>query len=238
MSFAKAGNLGFPRMGGKRELKFGLESYWAGKSEESSLLNVAQDLRANHWRLQTCQQIALAIRDELADLEAAGIRIIQIDEPAICEGLPLRRADWPEYLDWSVKAFRLASSGIHDRTQIHTHMCYSEFNDIIDSIVEMDADVISIECSRSRMELLDAFHRVRYPNEIGPGVYDIHSPRVPADGEIKDLLDKALQVLTPNQLWVNPDCGLKTRGWEEVELALTNMVETAAVLRASLKTQP
>jgi 5-methyltetrahydropteroyltriglutamate--homocysteine methyltransferase len=195
-------------------------------------------VRDDQPRSQTCQQIALAIRDELADLEAAGIRIIQIDEPAIREGLPLRRADWPEYLDWSVKAFRLASSGIQDRTQIHTHMCYSEFNDIIDSIVAMDADVISIECSRSRMELLDAFHRVRYPNEIGPGVYDIHSPRVPADGEIKDLLDKALEVLTPNQLWVNPDCGLKTRGWEEVELALTNMVETAAVLRASLKTRP
>jgi 5-methyltetrahydropteroyltriglutamate--homocysteine methyltransferase len=192
-------------------------------------------VRDDQPRSRTCQQIALAIRDEVIDLEAAGIRIIQIDEPAIREGLPLRRKDWPEYLDWSVKAFRLASSGVGDRTQIHTHMCYSEFNDIIDSIVEMDADVISIECSRSRMELLDAFHRVRYPNEIGPGVYDIHSPRVPEDGEIEALLTKALEVLTPQQLWVNPDCGLKTRGWREVELALTKMVETAAEFRAAVR---
>jgi len=191
-------------------------------------------VRDDQPRSRTCQQIALAIRDEVADLEAAGIKIIQIDEPAIREGLPLRRADWPEYLDWSVNAFRLASSGIEDRTQIHTHMCYSEFNDIIDSIVHMDADVISIECSRSRMELLDAFDRVRYPNEIGPGVYDIHSPRVPEDGEMKSLLNKALEVLTPEQLWVNPDCGLKTRGWEEVKLALTDMVATAAGMRSQL----
>ncbi|MEO6829731.1 MAG: 5-methyltetrahydropteroyltriglutamate--homocysteine S-methyltransferase [Acidobacteriaceae bacterium] len=190
-------------------------------------------VRDDQPRSRTCQQIALAIRDEVVDLESAGIKIIQIDEPAIREGLPLRRADWPEYLEWSVNAFRLASSGVQDRTQIHTHMCYSEFNDIIDSIVHMDADVISIECSRSRMELLDAFHRVRYPNEIGPGVYDIHSPRVPEDGEMSDLLHKALEVLTPDQLWVNPDCGLKTRGWEEVELALTKMVQTAVALRTS-----
>ena len=190
--------------------------------------------RDDQPRSRTCQQIALAIRDEVVDLEAAGIKIIQIDEPAIREGLPLRRADWPEYLDWSVNAFRLASSGIKDSTQIHTHMCYSEFNDIIDSIVYMDADVISIECSRSRMELLDAFHRIRYPNEIGPGVYDIHSPRVPENGEMRDLLNKALQVLTPEQLWVNPDCGLKTRGWEEVGLALTEMVATAAGLRSAV----
>ena len=160
--------------------------------------------------------------------------MIQIDEPAIREGLPLRRADWPEYLDWSVNAFRLASSGVADSTQIHTHMCYSEFNDIIDSIVRMDADVLSIECSRSRMELLDVFHRVHYPNEIGPGVYDIHSPRVPDNGEIEALLRKALEVLSPDQLWVNPDCGLKTRGWAEVRLALGNMVATAAILRASI----
>jgi len=190
-------------------------------------------VRDDQPRSRTCQQIGLAIRDEVVDLEAAGIKIIQIDEPAIREGLPLRRSDWAEYLDWSVNAFRLASSGITDSTQIHTHMCYSEFNDIIDSIVHMDADVISIECSRSRMELLDAFHRVRYPNEIGPGVYDIHSPRVPEDGEMKDLLNKALEVLTAEQLWVNPDCGLKTRGWPEVELALTEMVATAAGLRTA-----
>jgi 5-methyltetrahydropteroyltriglutamate--homocysteine methyltransferase len=192
-------------------------------------------VRDDQPRSQTCRQIALAIRDEVTDLEAAGITIIQIDEPAIREGLPLRRADWPEYLDWSVNAFRLASSGVADSTQIHTHMCYSEFNDMIDSIVHMDADVISMECSRSRMELLDAFRRVRYPNEIGPGVYDIHSPRVPAEGEMESLLHKALEVLTPQQLWVNPDCGLKTRGWEEVGLALSDMVQTATRLRASLR---
>jgi 5-methyltetrahydropteroyltriglutamate--homocysteine methyltransferase len=191
-------------------------------------------VRDDQPRSKTCQQIALAIRDEVADLEHAGIKVIQIDEPAIREGLPLRRADWPQYLDWSVNAFRLASSGVEDGTQIHTHMCYSEFNDIIESIVKMDADVISIECSRSRMELLDAFHRVHYPNEIGPGVYDIHSPRVPSRDEIQTLLHKALEVLTPQQLWINPDCGLKTRGWEEVRLALENMVAVAAELRTSL----
>jgi 5-methyltetrahydropteroyltriglutamate--homocysteine methyltransferase len=191
-------------------------------------------VRDDQPRSETCRQIALAIRDEVIDLEAAGIKVIQIDEPAIREGLPLRRADWPKYLDWSVNAFRLASSGVRDSTQIHTHMCYSEFNDIIGSIVEMDADVISIECSRSRMELLDAFHRVHYPNEIGPGVYDIHSPRVPEDSEIEHLLQKALEVLSPEQLWINPDCGLKTRGWTEVRLALGNMVGTAAKLRAAL----
>ena len=149
----------------------------------------------------------------------------------------MRKADAAEYLQWAVDSFRLASAGVKNSTQIHTHMCYAEFNDIVDAISAMDADVISIESTRSQMELLNAFVGHRYQNEIGPGVYDIHSPRVPADGEIKDLLDKALEVLTPYQLWVNPDCGLKTRGWEEVELALTNMVETAAVLRASLKAQ-
>ena len=188
-------------------------------------------VRDDQPRSETCRQISLAIRDEVADLETAGIKIIQIDEPAIREGLPLRRADWPQYLQWSVDAFLLASTGVEDRTQIHTHMCYSEFNDIIDSIVRMDADVISIECSRSRMELLDAFRRVRYPNEIGPGVYDIHSPRVPQDEEIANLLHKALEVLTPEQIWVNPDCGLKTRSWPEVQQALVKMVNTAAELR-------
>jgi len=191
-------------------------------------------VRDDQPRSETCWQIALAIRDEVRDLEAAGIRVIQIDEPAIREGLPLRRADWPQYLEWSVNAFRLASSGVEDRTQIHTHMCYSEFNDIIESIVRMDADVISIECSRSRMELLDAFYRVHYPNEIGPGVYDIHSPRVPDGKEIETLLHRALEVLTPEQLWVNPDCGLKTRGWPEVQQALTKMVQTAVELRRSV----
>jgi 5-methyltetrahydropteroyltriglutamate--homocysteine methyltransferase len=191
-------------------------------------------VRDDQPRSETCRQIALAIRDEVADLEAAGIKIIQIDEPAIREGLPLRRAEWAQYLQWSVDAFLLASTGVQDRTQIHTHMCYSEFNDIIESIVRMDADVISIECSRSRLELLDAFRRVRYPNEIGPGVYDIHSPRVPRDGEMADLLRKALEVLNPEQLWVNPDCGLKTRGWPEVRQSLTKMVSTATELRQSV----
>lgn len=192
-------------------------------------------VRNDQPRSETCRQIALAIRDEVTDLEAGGIKIIQIDEPAIREGLPLRRDDWPEYLDWSVKAFRLASSGVKDNTQIHTHMCYSEFNDIMDAIVAMDADVISIECSRSRMELLDAFRRVHYPNEIGPGVYDVHSPRIPGKEEINTLLLKALEVLTPQQLWVNPDCGLKTRGWKEIELALQEMVDTASDIRASIE---
>ena len=191
-------------------------------------------VRDDQPRSETCRQIALAIRDEVKDLEAAGIRLIQIDEPAIREGLPLRRSDWAIYLAWSVDAFRLASAGVSDSTQIHTHMCYSEFNDIMDAIVRMDADVISIECSRSRMELLDAFERVQYPNGIGPGVYDIHSPRVPADAEMEVLLQRALKVLTPQQLWVNPDCGLKTRGWQEVSQALTGMVRTAKRLRASL----
>src|SRR5213083_2096755 len=188
-------------------------------------------VRDDQPRSETAKQLALAIGDEVKELSAAGIRVIQIDEPALREGLPLRRTDWPGYLEWAVNAFRLASAGVSDATQIHTHMCYSEFNDIIDSIVRMDADVISIECSRSRMELLDAFHRVRYPNEIGPGVYDIHSPRVPESGEIENLLRKALEVLTPQQLWVNPDCGLKTRGWPEVRLSLKDMVAAAKAMR-------
>jgi len=192
-------------------------------------------VRDDQPRSETCKQVALAIRDEVLDLEAAGIKVIQIDEPAIREGLPLRRSDWSEYLNWSVNAFRLASSGVKDSTQIHTHMCYSEFNDIIDHIVKMDADVISIECSRSRMELLDAFRRVRYPNEIGPGVYDIHSPRVPSNEEIKNLLQKAVEVLPSGHLWVNPDCGLKTRAWPEVRAALTNMVNTAKEMRGTLE---
>lgn len=191
-------------------------------------------VRDDQPRSQTCRQIALAIRDEVRDLETAGIKVIQIDEPAIREGLPLRRSDWPVYLTWSVDAFRLASSGVDDATQIHTHMCYSEFNDIMDAIIRMDADVISIECSRSRMELLDAFHEKRYPNEIGPGIYDIHSPRVPSEGEMRSLLEKALAVISPRQLWINPDCGLKTRGWKEVGEALAAMVHTAKRARASV----
>ena len=189
-------------------------------------------VRDDQPREETCRQIALGIRDEVRDLEQAGIGVIQIDEPGIREGLPLRRTDWKSYLDWAVGAFRLASAGARDATQIHTHMCYSEFNDIIEAVGDMDADVISIETSRSQMELLGAFARYRYPNEIGPGVYDIHSPRIPEKQEIVALLRKALQFLSAEQLWVNPDCGLKTRKWEEVRPALATMVEAARDLRA------
>jgi 5-methyltetrahydropteroyltriglutamate--homocysteine methyltransferase len=180
------------------------------------------------------KQLALAIRDEVVDLEAAGIRIIQIDEAAFREGLPLRQAAWQHYLDWATEAFRLAASGVRDETQIHTHMCYSEFNDVIESIAAMDADVITIETSRSDMELLEAFERFAYPNEIGPGVYDIHSPRVPDRAEIIGLLRKAARRIPLERLWVNPDCGLKTRGWPETEAALVNMVAAARQMRAEL----
>jgi 5-methyltetrahydropteroyltriglutamate--homocysteine methyltransferase len=192
-------------------------------------------VRDDQPRNQTSRQIALAIRDEVEDLEKAGIKIIQIDEAAIREGLPLRKEDWKAYLDNAVEDFRIASCVVQDHTQIHTHMCYSEFNDIIDSIANMDADVISIETSRSQMELLDAFVQYKYPNEIGPGVYDIHSPRVPTQQEILDLLAKAEKVLKADQIWVNPDCGLKTRGWEEVKPALKNMVEAAKTMRQKQK---
>jgi 5-methyltetrahydropteroyltriglutamate--homocysteine methyltransferase len=195
-------------------------------------------VRDDQPRRDTCWQIALAIRDEVADLESAGIAVIQVDEPALREGLPLRRADWAPYLTWAVDAFRLASSGVRDETQIHTHMCYCEFNDIIDSIAAMDADVISIETSRSQMELLDAFARFRYPNEIGPGVYDIHSPRIPSREDVERLLEKALAVLSPGQVWVNPDCGLKTRRWEEVKPALSVLVEAAHAVRRRLAEAP
>ncbi|MCH7799201.1 MAG: 5-methyltetrahydropteroyltriglutamate--homocysteine S-methyltransferase [Planctomycetes bacterium] len=191
-------------------------------------------VRDDQPRSDTARQIALAIRDEVCDLEEAGVTAVQIDEPAIREGLPLRRADWPAYLEWSVKCFRLAASGVRDETQIHTHMCYSEFNDMIEAIGLMDADVISIESSRSQMELLEAFETYRYPNEIGPGVYDIHSPRVPGTEEMRDLLMLAAKYLSPDQIWVNPDCGLKTRRWEEVRPALENMVKAARAVRAEL----
>jgi len=191
-------------------------------------------VRDDQPRRDTAFQIALAVRDEAADLEAAGIRVIQIDEPALREGLPLHRADWAEYLQWAVDAFRLAASGVRDETQIHTHMCYCEFNDIIESIAALDADVISIEASRSDMELLDAFVKFKYPNEIGPGVYDIHSPRVPETEEIMGRLQKALRAIPAEHLWVNPDCGLKTRGWPEVHASLWNMVEAAKSIRRTL----
>ena len=188
-------------------------------------------VRDDQPRSQTCLQIALAIRDEVVDLEKAGIKVIQIDEPAIREGLPLRKADWKNYFDWAIKAFRISASGVKDETQIHTHMCYSEFNDMIEPIADMDADVITIECSRSQMELLDVFGDFKYPNEIGPGVYDIHSPRVPSQQEMTDLMKKAIAVVPKEQLWVNPDCGLKTRHWPETKAALHAMVDTAKELR-------
>ena len=185
----------------------------------------------------SCRQIALAIRDEVSDLEASGIQAIQVDEPAIREGLPLRRNDWKAYLDWAVDSFKLATCSVQDETQIHTHMCYSEFNDIIEAIAALDADVISIETSRSQMELLDAFVHYNYPNEIGPGVYDIHSPRIPTKDEMVTLLEKAAKVIDPSLLWVNPDCGLKTRGWDEVKPALENMIAAAKEMRNKSKTR-
>ncbi len=184
-------------------------------------------------REESCLQLALALRDEVTDLEQAGIGIIQIDEPAIREGLPLKRVDWPAYLEWAVKSFRISASGVSNETQIHTHMCYSEFNDIIEYIAAMDADVITIETSRSDMDLLDAFEEFEYPNEIGPGVYDIHSPNVPSVEWIKNLMSKAAQKIPSQRLWVNPDCGLKTRDWPEVEEALKSMVAAAKLLRSS-----
>ncbi|MDX5371231.1 MAG: 5-methyltetrahydropteroyltriglutamate--homocysteine S-methyltransferase [Pseudomonadaceae bacterium] len=185
-------------------------------------------------REQQARQLALAIRDEVVDLEAAGIKVIQIDEAAFREGLPLRKAHWQAYLGWATEAFRLCASGVRDETQIHTHMCYSEFNDVIEAIAAMDADVITIETSRSDMELLEAFERFEYPNEIGPGVYDIHSPRVPDSAEMVRLMKKAAQRVPAERLWVNPDCGLKTRGWAETEAALVNMVAAARQLRTEL----
>lgn len=190
-------------------------------------------VRDDQPRAATCRQIALAMRDEVVDLEKAGAAIIQIDEAALREGLPLRRGEWQSYLDWAVACFRITASGVADATQIHTHMCYSEFNDIIASIAAMDADVISIETARSRMELLDAFAGFHYPAEIGPGVYDIHSPRVPAVEDMTGLLRAAAQRLPADQLWVNPDCGLKTRNWPEVRLAVGNMVAAAQAARVT-----
>ncbi|MFT6219544.1 MAG: 5-methyltetrahydropteroyltriglutamate--homocysteine methyltransferase [Rickettsiales bacterium] len=194
-------------------------------------------VRNDQPRKDTALQIAFAIRDEVCDLEKAGIQIIQIDEAALREGLPIRKGQWAEYLKWSVEAFRVTASGVEDKTQIHTHMCYSEFNDIIADIAKMDADAISVETSRSNMELLGAFVDFKYPNEIGPGVYDIHSPRVPATSEMVALLEKALDVLKADQIWVNPDCGLKTRDWKETKEALIGMVSAAKSVRSSLQNQ-
>jgi 5-methyltetrahydropteroyltriglutamate--homocysteine methyltransferase len=189
-------------------------------------------VRDDQPRALSCRQIALAIRAEVLDLEAAGVRIIQIDEAALREGLPLRRADWQAYLDWATEAFRITANGVRDATQIHTHMCYSDFNDIIASIAAMDADVITIETSRSHMALLGAFDHFNYPNQIGPGVYDIHSPNIPTAQQIMQLMREAAQRIPAARLWVNPDCGLKTRQWDEVRPALKNMVAAAKQLRA------
>jgi 5-methyltetrahydropteroyltriglutamate--homocysteine methyltransferase len=188
-------------------------------------------VRDDQPRETTVLQLALAIRDEVMDLEKAGIRIIQIDEPAFREGLPLRRAEWPAYLDWATRAFKLAAGGVSDATQIHTHMCYSEFNDILPSIAALDADVLTIETSRSSMELLDGFGAFAYPNGIGPGVFDSHSARVPSVETMQGLLERACEVIPPEHLWVNPDCGLKTRAWPETEAALTNMILAARAVR-------
>ncbi|ACD82318.1 5-methyltetrahydropteroyltriglutamate--homocysteine S-methyltransferase [Candidatus Methylacidiphilum infernorum] len=188
-------------------------------------------VRDDQPRKITAKQIALAIRDEVKDLEQNGLGVIQIDEPALREGLPLRKIDWNDYLEWAIESFRIASSCVEDSTQIHTHMCYSEFGDIIEAIAKLDADVISLEASRSGLELIDSFARFRYPNDIGLGVWDIHSPRIPTVKEILDTLKKALSVLPKESLWVNPDCGLKTRSYEEVVPSLRNMVEAAHLLR-------
>ena len=192
-------------------------------------------VRDDQPRALTCRQLALAIRDEVVDLERAGIHIIQIDEPAFREGFPLRRAEQNDYLKWAIECFKLSSSGVQDETQIHTHMCYAEFDNIIEAIGRMDADVISIEASRSKMELLDAFKQYQYPGDIGPGIYDIHSPNIPSQAEMEALLEKAAQVIPIERLWINPDCGLKTRQWEQVIPALTNMVNAAQAIRQQLK---
>ncbi len=192
-------------------------------------------VRDDQPRSETCRQIALAVRDEVANLEKSGVKVIQIDEPALREGMPLRKAEQAEYLKWAQECFRLSSSCVGDKTQIHTHMCYCEFDEIIETIAALDADVISIEASRSRMELLGSFKNFSYPNEVGPGVYDIHSPAIPAEEEMVKLLEKALEVIPAERLWVNPDCGLKTRRWEEVEPSLKNMVQAAKKVRLKIQ---
>jgi len=194
-------------------------------------------VRDDQPRSVSCAQLALAIRAEVLDLEKAGVRIIQIDEAALREGLPLRKSEWQGYLTWAVGAFRITANGVVDETQIHTHMCYSEFNDIIKAIADMDADVITIETSRSDMELLDVFESFAYPNQIGPGVYDIHSPNIPAEAQIVALMNKAAKRIPAERLWVNPDCGLKTRQWSEVTPALTNLVAAAHTLRAKAEAE-
>jgi 5-methyltetrahydropteroyltriglutamate--homocysteine methyltransferase len=187
--------------------------------------------REDITRQTITQQLAMALKEEVSDLQDAGINIIQIDEPALREGLPLRLADQPHYLEWAVDAFKVSASSALPETQIHTHMCYSDFNQIIDSVAHLDADVITIETSRSNMELLDAFEAFDYPNEIGPGVYDIHSPNIPSEQWMEQLVKRASTQIPKERLWINPDCGLKTRGWDETEKSLKNMVNVAKKLR-------
>lgn len=194
-------------------------------------------VRDDQPRSETCKQLALAIRKEVLDLEAAGVGVIQIDEAALREGLPLRQSEWQGYLDWAIESFRITANGVKDETQIHTHMCYSEFNDIIKAIAHMDADVITIETSRSHMELLDVFEQFEYPNEIGPGVYDIHSPNIPSQEQIVHLIERAAERIPAERLWVNPDCGLKTRQWNEVTPALESLIAATKTLRAKAETQ-
>ncbi len=190
-------------------------------------------VRDDQPRSMSCRQLTLALREEVLDLERAGVRVIQIDEAALREGLPLRKSQWKDYLGWAIESFRIAANGVQDETQIHTHICYSEFNEIIASIAEMDADVVTIKSSRSNMELLDAFEDFHYPNGIGPGVYDIHSPNTPTQQQIVQLMRRAAARVPAAQLWVNPDFGLKTRQWEEVIPALANMVAAARALRGA-----
>lgn len=192
-------------------------------------------VRDDQPRSVYCYQLALAIREEVQDLEKAGVNIIQIDEAALREGLPLRQSQWQEYLQWAIESFRISANGVDDKTQIHTHMCYSEFNDIISAIADMDADVITIETSRSDMELLDVFDHFNYPNDIGPGVYDTHTPNTPTQAQIVGLIGKAAQRIPPERLWINPDCGLKTRQWEEAIPALQNMVAAQTLRQQKLK---
>ena len=220
------------RHAGMTLFPFGGSSRATFKGMLTRLVTISQwsFVRDDQPRRDTCFQLALGIRGEVKDLESAGCQVIQIDEPALREGLPLRQVDAIGYLQWAVDAFRLASSGVRDGTQVHTHMCYAEFNQIIEAIIAMDADVISVESARSQMELLDAFSKHAYPNEIGPGVYDIHSPRIPTD-EVAALIEKALRTIPAARLWVNPDCGLKTRRWEEVRPALASLTAAAERIR-------
>jgi 5-methyltetrahydropteroyltriglutamate--homocysteine methyltransferase len=191
-------------------------------------------VRDDQSRELTCRQIARALHDEVVDIERAGVAVIQVDEPALREGLPLRRVEWPAHLDWATACFRLATSGVADRTQIHTHMCYAEFGDIIDAVAALDADVISLESARSGLDMVARLGHDEYPAAVGPGVYDIHAPHVPTVDDIRTAIERARDAVPADRLWVNPDCGLKTRDWAEVDVALRNMVDAAAIVRRAV----